>query len=95
MTPELLRRVGDMLYGAGWQRALARGLGPLHPKKARESIDDRLVRRWASGERPIPGWVATAAIGMLDSAEAEISAVRAEIAAAEQARIDDPHDRVP
>ena len=54
---ELLSEAGALLYGDQWQRALARGLGPLHPDGERESIDDRSVRRWVSGERPIPAWV--------------------------------------
>ncbi|MCJ2039886.1 hypothetical protein MKK64_05220 [Methylobacterium sp. E-025] len=53
-------------YGADWQRPLARGLGPLHPDGARETIDDRLVRRWASGERPIPEWVGPALAHAMD-----------------------------
>jgi hypothetical protein len=54
---ELLASAGSLLFGSEWQRPLARVLGPLHPEGARNSIDDRLVRRWASGERPIPDWV--------------------------------------
>ena len=53
-------------YGADWQRPLAKGLGPLHPDGAREAIDDRLVRRWASGERPIPTWVGPALARAMD-----------------------------
>ena len=48
---------GRLLYGAIWQRSLARGLGPLHPDGPRDSIDDRTVRRWVAGDRPIPAWV--------------------------------------
>lgn len=55
----------SLLYGEDWQRPLARGLGPMHPDGAREAIDDRLVRRWASGERPIPGWVGPALVHLL------------------------------
>lgn len=49
-----------MLYGDEWQRALARGLGPYHPARAREAIDDSLIRKWTRGARPIPDWVAAA-----------------------------------
>ena len=60
-----LHKAGDLLAGQDWQRPLARLLGPLHPNGARDSIDDRLVRRWASGERPIPSWVAPVLAGLL------------------------------
>lgn len=63
----LVSSVAQMLYGDDWQRPLARGLGPLHPEGARESIDARLVRRWAAGERPVPGWVGTALVSLLES----------------------------
>lgn len=41
---ELIRRVGEALYGEQWQRPLARELG----------VSDRLVRFWAAGDREIP-----------------------------------------
>lgn len=54
------------IYGEDWQRPLARALGPLHPDGARDAIDDRLVRRWAAGERPIPEWVGPALVHILE-----------------------------
>jgi hypothetical protein len=54
------------LFGAGWLHAMARALGPWHPDGARETIDDRLVRRWATGERPIPRWVFHALAEIVD-----------------------------
>ncbi len=60
-----LTEIGRLLYGEDWQRPLARGLGPLHPDGARESIDDRLVRRWAAGDRPIPAWVGQAVLKLM------------------------------
>ena len=54
-----LTKVGRALYGEDWQRPIARDLGPYHPREAREQLDDRLVRRWVSGERPVPAWVDT------------------------------------
>lgn len=57
MTPAALKTAGEALFGVEWYRALARALGPLHPRGARESINDRLVHRWAKGERPVPAWV--------------------------------------
>jgi hypothetical protein len=57
MTPDHLRYAGEALYGTDWYRALARALGPLHPRGARETLSDRLIHFWAAGDRPIPGWV--------------------------------------
>lgn len=45
--PRLLATAASALLGERWQRPLARLL----------DVDDRLVRRWAAGERPIPDWV--------------------------------------
>lgn len=53
---DLLRRAGELLYGINWQRALARGLGPLHPDGPRPAINDRTVRRWAAGDSAVPAW---------------------------------------
>ncbi|MCJ2088538.1 hypothetical protein MKK88_21525 [Methylobacterium sp. E-005] len=61
----LLIDAACLLYGEDWQRPLARGLGRLHPDGHREDIDDRLVRRWASGERSVPTWVGPALVRLL------------------------------
>jgi len=39
-----LKTCGEALFGAQWQRDLAREI----------HVDDRLVRRWAAGDRPVP-----------------------------------------
>ena len=41
---ELLERVGIALWGEQWQAPLARAVG----------LNDRTVRRYAAGERPVP-----------------------------------------
>lgn len=61
----ILTDAARLLYGEDWQRPLARGLGPLHPDGSREAIDDRLVRRWASGERSVPDWVGPALVRLM------------------------------
>ena len=38
-----MRVLGLYLFGSQWQRDMARGIG----------VNDRLVRRWLSGERPV------------------------------------------
>lgn len=63
---ELIAAFAERLYGNEWRHALARALGPFHPDGQRESIDPRLVGRWASGERPIPAWVLPALSALLD-----------------------------
>ncbi|MFC4172382.1 hypothetical protein ACFOYU_09955 [Microvirga sp. GCM10011540] len=57
MDPETLARAGQLLLGPEWQRPMARLLGPRHPGGIRESLDPRLIQRWASGERPVAAWV--------------------------------------
>ena len=47
MTFSELSHQAEVLYGTRWQTDLARGLG----------VSARLVRYWASGQRPVPGWV--------------------------------------
>lgn len=46
-NPIPLARLSSLLLGDRWQVPLSRLL----------SVDERLVRRWASGERPVPKWV--------------------------------------
>lgn len=66
MDIALLIDIARLLYGDDWQRPLARGLGPFHPHGARESIDDRLVRRWVAGERPVAGWVSMVMLDLME-----------------------------
>jgi hypothetical protein len=59
MTPDQLATAARLLLGrSDWQRPLARVLR--RPGAERAGIDDRLVRRWATGTRPVPGWVGDA-----------------------------------
>lgn len=44
MTPDLLREIGEALYGSRWQSDLARAL----------NVADRTMRRWAAGDFPVP-----------------------------------------
>lgn len=48
MTRDDLVAAGEALYGPRWQSEVARLL----------SIDDRRVRAWLAGERPIPAGIA-------------------------------------
>lgn len=69
-SQERLRVAGLHLFGAEWQRPMARALGPHFPGDPREGIDPRLVRRWYSGGRPIPAWVDEALPKLLRGAAA-------------------------
>ncbi len=66
MDKETLAKAGRLLLGAEWQQPMARLLGPRHPAGKRDSLDPRLVRRWAAGERPIPAWVWPVLAAMLE-----------------------------
>ena len=54
---ELLRTAAIALYGADWQSPIARSLGPLRPTGPKQPLAIRHVQMWASGTRPVPGWV--------------------------------------
>lgn len=64
---EALVEAGQLLCGKRWQRQLAEVLGAHYPDAPRGTIDERLLRRWAAGERPIPGWVMFALARELDA----------------------------
>jgi hypothetical protein len=51
-----LRVLGLYLFGSQWQREMVRGIG----------VNDRLVRRWLSGERPISVRASMAIEGLVD-----------------------------
>lgn len=65
---EQLTTVGEAIHGAEWQRRIAADLGAHHPRGARDKLDDRLVRRWVAGDRPVPAWVGDALPRVLASA---------------------------
>ena len=63
MTTEQLQQAGRLLYGDQWQSNLARSL----------SVDDRTVRRWASGESAIKQSIANEVMQLLRVNQKEIS----------------------
>ena len=63
MNTEQLQQVGRLLYGDQWQSNLARSL----------SVDDRTVRRWASGESAIKQSIANEIIELLKNNQSEIN----------------------
>jgi hypothetical protein len=78
MDPETLAHAGQLLLGPEWQRPMARLLGPRHPGGIRESLDPRLVQRWASGERPVPSWVPGVLAGLLTARSGQLRHAAAE-----------------
>jgi hypothetical protein len=74
MDTDTLARAGNLLLGPEWQRPMARLLGPRHPGGIRESLDPRLVQRWASGERPVPSWVPGVLAGLLTARSGQLRA---------------------
>ena len=67
---KLLREVGEAIFGPQWQRAMARAL----------DINDRHIRKWASGEIATPTWLRQALIELIDSRVEAAAKVRAELA---------------
>ena len=63
MTIEQLQQAGRLLYGDQWQSNLARAL----------DVDDRTVRRWASGESAIKQSIANEIIELLKNNQSEIN----------------------
>ena len=63
MTTEQLQQAGRLLYGDQWQSNLARSL----------SVDDRTVRRWASGESAIRQSIANEIIELLKNNQSQIN----------------------
>jgi transcriptional regulator with XRE-family HTH domain len=48
LPPELLKAIGEALFGARWHAELAGALG----------VSDRTLRRWAAGQADIPAGIA-------------------------------------
>lgn len=69
MTPVLLRKAGEALYGQQWQSALARDL----------KVADRTVRRWANGEFDMPPGLGGELRALLDDRRMVIGWVLSEL----------------
>lgn len=64
---ELIRAVGEALYGAHWQSPLARDL----------QVSDRTVRFWTAGERAVPDTILPILIELLRNRGAELTTTTA------------------
>ena len=70
MNTETLINVGLSLYGTQWQSALARDL----------RVNDRTIRRWASGFTTVPDRIAAELATIAAGRHDELSEVLAELA---------------
>lgn len=61
MTVQEFRRIGKKVFGSGWQTKLSK-----HPDF---HVSSRTVRRWASGESPIPRMVGLSLVLLLQPKE--------------------------
>lgn len=71
LSKDVLAKAGRAMYGDQWQSPLARALG----------INDRTVRRWASGESNVPQHMHSIILGLMDARIASIGLERSKIAA--------------
>lgn len=62
ITPDELARIGEALYGPQWQNPLARAL----------DINERAVRYFLSGERPVHVGIATDILMLIEDQEVEL-----------------------
>ena len=69
MTAEELRRCGEALYGPRFQRTLANALG----------INERTIRRWVAGARPVPSGVRQEITRLLKERAVETARLAADI----------------
>ena len=72
MTPADLTAVGEALYGPRWHAELARQLG----------ITYRTLRRWMTGEHPVPDGVRADLVRLTDEAWQGLALARARLGAA-------------
>lgn len=71
MSPPLICRVGEALYGPHWVRPLAAALG----------VSERTMRYWQDGTREPPPGIYRELSAMATTRRAELSALKAEISA--------------
>lgn len=71
MTPDLLREAGEALHGERWKAPLARDI--LAPSG--QPTTERSVRRWASGDWPVPEWASSKIHDLLRTRGAAVAAV--------------------
>jgi len=66
MTPPLICRVGEALYGPHWVRPLASALG----------VSERTMRYWQDGTREPPDGIWADALRLISEKEADLKALK-------------------
>ena len=66
---QLIKTVGEALYGPRWQTELHRAIG----------VSDRTVRRWAAGTNDVPSGVYVDLLSLLTEKAAEVDDLTARI----------------
>lgn len=69
MKKEMLEKVGVACFGNAWQTDLAKAL----------TVNSRTIRRWVSGETPIPKNVRNELLALLEARAHEIDMTRDEL----------------
>lgn len=68
--PQLLAEVGIYLFGeVSWQRQLAEALQ--HPHLSYQGVDPQSLKKWVSGKRGVPWWVAAELLRLVEEAREE------------------------
>lgn len=89
-SSSLLSHLASLLYGPHPLSALASHLH--NPTSLTPSVDYRLVRRWAKGERPIPDWVWDEMRRLLEERQEEIKEALMELEEGDDLRPTSPID---
>lgn len=72
MTKELLIEAGQALYPTGW-------IGPLAVDL---NVNNRTIRRWASGVHPVPPGIALEIVAFLQHRRGQMAAIENKVLAA-------------
>lgn len=70
IKPDDLKRVGEALYGYGWQTHLAAAI----------QVDTRTMRRWIAGDSPTPEGLRADLLRLLGQRSAEVGRALAQMA---------------
>lgn len=85
LDTDILRRVGEALYGPQWQTPLARSLG----------VAPRHLRYWLSGERPLPRDILERVTARIVDRCSELIRLHCDLAEIKSGGLKKPLDRAP
>jgi hypothetical protein len=66
ISADLLREIGEAMYGARWKKDLAGDLG----------VNERTIRRWSAGEWPVPAGTYDALRKLIDTQALAVERVK-------------------